>query len=430
MSGIDLIAGDMRQVLADRFPTEHFHCCVTSPPYWRQRKYKIPDASYGGFRGQLGQEDTPEEFAQHLVTCMGAVKRVLRNDGVLFLNLGDCYVKSSPSGPQGRTVQRAGRTFTADGSRKPVAAGLPDKNLIGVPWRVAFAMQADGWILRQAIVWAKGISYRVEEAFPEEWYGAVMPESVNGWRYEKHRIKVKKGIRNQTVGGNRDRQLSDSPREPSIATADQAEWKDCPGCDKCAPHGGYVLRKGAWRPISAYEMLFMFTKSPSYFCDAEAMREVNVYGERGGKCFGKQLVEEAKEAGAPARKLASSAQRCNPRGRNPRNVWALGTRPYKGVHFATFPPEPPELCIKASCPRLCCAACGAPYAPVIEGHPRQSRPTCRCVAAPAIGRVLDPFIGSGTTAVAATKLGRDCVGIDAGEEYIKMAKERLGDSGG
>ena len=124
-------------------------------------------------------------------------------------------------------------------------------------------------------------------------------------------------------------------------------------------------------------------------------------------------------------------------------MWALGTRPYKGSHFSTFPPELPELCIRASTGPRCCSECGAAWVPVISPpeppvHPALAThwPTCQCVNAEAglslyrPCRVLDPFIGSGTTAVAATKLGRDCVGIDAGEEYIKMAKERLGDSGG
>ena len=120
-------------------------CIVTSPPYFGLRDY--------GVDGQIGAEATPTEFVAALVAVFREARRVLADDGTLWLNLGDSYVHKKPSGPQGIKGERASRTFTASGSGG--WAGLPDKSLIGIPWRVAFALQDDGWILRNDIIWAK-----------------------------------------------------------------------------------------------------------------------------------------------------------------------------------------------------------------------------------------------------------------------------------
>jgi site-specific DNA-methyltransferase (cytosine-N4-specific) len=141
-NGIDIFLGDTRRKLAD-FADNSFQCCVTSPPYWGLRDYDYPD--------QIGAEATIEEYIAHLVAVFREVRRTLREDGTLWLNLGDCYTSG------GRTwrapdKKNAGRAMTY---RPDTPEGLKPKDLIGLPWRVAFALQADGWYLRSDIVWNK-----------------------------------------------------------------------------------------------------------------------------------------------------------------------------------------------------------------------------------------------------------------------------------
>jgi DNA modification methylase len=127
-------------------PDESVHCCVTSPPYWGLRDY--------GHADQIGLESTPEEYVAHMVAVFREVRRVLRDDGTLWLNLGDSYAAANSSGPQGASGDRNGRTFTATTIPK-TGHNLKPKDLVGIPWRVAFALQADGWYLRQDIIWHK-----------------------------------------------------------------------------------------------------------------------------------------------------------------------------------------------------------------------------------------------------------------------------------
>ena len=154
----EIICGDALEVLRG-LPDQSIHCCVTSPPYWGLRDY--------GVEGQLGLEKAPEEYVERLVGIFKEVRRVLRDDGTLWLNLGDSYASSPASGgskSSGLNAKRAddgsladdnksqGITPTAKYTRPP---GLKPKDLIGIPWRVAFALQADGWWLRSDIIWAK-----------------------------------------------------------------------------------------------------------------------------------------------------------------------------------------------------------------------------------------------------------------------------------
>jgi DNA modification methylase len=150
---IQVITGDCRQELA-KLPDESAQCCVTSPPYFGLRNY--------GITGQIGAEETPEDYTAALVDVFRAVRRVLRKDGVLWLNLGDSYhnVRShmnggAPTNTVHRGGARDGTECFARANRNKKLPGLKDKDLIGIPWRVAFALQADGWWLRSATVWQK-----------------------------------------------------------------------------------------------------------------------------------------------------------------------------------------------------------------------------------------------------------------------------------
>lgn len=146
-SSIDIREGDCRDVLKT-LPSSSVNCIVTSPPYFGLRDY--------GVDGQMGLEPSPGEFVAALVGVLREARRVLRADGALWLNLGDSYASRGESGRQGSSGQREGRRFTLEregGTRVP--DGYKPKDLIGIPWRVAFALQADGWFLRQDIIWHK-----------------------------------------------------------------------------------------------------------------------------------------------------------------------------------------------------------------------------------------------------------------------------------
>lgn len=311
---VDIQIGDCRALLAAMAP-QSVHCCVTSPPYFGLRDY--------GHEGQMGLEPTPDEFVAGMVAVFREVKRVLRDDGTLWLNLGDSYAAGGKSKNLGRND--AGRDFTGgggnlEGSGNPgkqgsilSSSGLAIKQLIGVPWRVAFALQADGWYLRQDIIWHK----------PNP-----MPESVR---------------------------------------------------DRCT---------------KAHEYIFLFSKSPRYHFDADAIKEPSVQDPR---LFGKGGAKDTR--GEQGYSGASGAQRDNSGGygttgnRNRRSVWTVSTKPFKGAHFATFPPDLIEPCILAGCP-VC-------------------------------GTVLDPFGGAGTTGLVAQAHGRNAILCELNPEYAAMARERI-----
>jgi DNA modification methylase len=141
----EILTGDALTVLRT-LPSESVQCCVTSPPYWGLRNYEMD--------GQLGMEETPDTYVANLVAVFEEVRRVLRADGTLWLNLGDSYI-NKPGGAQGQTGERQGRTFTATSDFVKSGAGLKTKDLVGIPWRVAFALQNNGWWLRSDIIWSK-----------------------------------------------------------------------------------------------------------------------------------------------------------------------------------------------------------------------------------------------------------------------------------
>ena len=310
-SGAVFYRGDCCEILRG-LPESCVQTCVTSPPYWGLRDYQCA--------GQIGLEDTPEAYVARMVEVFREVRRVLRDDGTLWLNLGDSYSGSGPSGAsyQSATTKRRQDGGSVDGAfrisktlaargltyaeKKPIPPpGLKHKDLVGIPWRVAFALQADGWWLRQDIIWHK----------PNP-----MPESVR---------------------------------------------------DRCT---------------KAHEYVFLLSKSPKYYFDSEAMKEPAAYA---GQMRGGSTNRYEQNSAGMDHKIYDT--------RNKRSVWSVPVRPYKGAHFATFPPALIEPCVKAGCP---------------EG-----------------GTVLDPFLGSGTTAQVARKFGRTCVGCELNEEYLKLAVSRF-----
>lgn len=295
-----VLVGDVLENLRD-LGDESVRCVVTSPPYWGLRDY--------GVGGQIGLEKTPEEYVEKMVDIFREVRRVLIEDGTLWINLGDSYNAAGRKG-HGTSIgykQGTNRASALEQDHvRPSAAALKQKDLIGIPWRVALALQADGWYLRQDIIWHK----------PNP-----MPESVR---------------------------------------------------DRCT---------------KSHEYIFLMSKSPKYYFDHEAIKEPAKYkgpqktqkrGEFGGKGGAKKGLE-------PFRAVTTK--------RNRRDVWSITTKPFKGAHFAVFPPDLVEPCVLAG-------------------------------SAPG-DIVLDPFFGSGTTGVVASKLGRSFVGIELNPEYAEIAQKRI-----
>lgn len=298
MSNLRILQGDVRQRLAD-LPSNSIHCCVTSPPYFGLRDY--------GMAAQIGLEKTPDAYVAEMVAVMREVRRVLRPDGTLWLNLGDSYVSAGGSGAQGATGQRADRTFTARNTSNKDGAGLAAKQRLMIPARVALALQSDGWWLRDEIIWHK-------------------------------------------------------PNPMPISVTD--------------------------RTTPAHEMLYMFSKSARYYYDMEAVKEPGVTpaGTKGAKGSAERAAMKGVNSRPPEYKIYDGM-------RQPRSVWSIATKPFKGAHFATFPPDLIRPCILAGCP------------------PR--------------GTVLDPFSGSGTTLDVARSLGRNGIGVELNPEYVSISVGRI-----
>lgn len=306
LEGVVIHVGDCVETMR-RLDAGSVHTCVTSPPYFGLRDY--------GHDGQIGLEPTPDEFVAALVAVFREVRRVLRDDGTLWLNLGDSYNNAGSSrNGEGLGGGRRGGATGADGAcgykkrdlrHALKGAGIKHKDLIGIPWRVAFALQADGWYLRQDIIWHK----------PNP-----MPESVS---------------------------------------------------DRCT---------------KSHEYIFLLSKGPRYYFDHEAIKEPAVKGAAGSS-FNKGKTA-AHQMGR-----SSEKERTEDGTRNRRSVWTVATKPFKGAHFATFPPGLIEPCVLAGCP---------------EG-----------------GTVLDPFGGAGTTGLVAQRHGRNAILCELNPEYAAMARARI-----
>lgn len=285
-------------------PDSCINCCVTSPPYYGLRDY--------GVDGQIGLEKTPEEYIEKLVNVFREIRRVMKDDGTLWVNIGDSYagsMKGAAQFPDNAMNYKQGTNRGTLGKATLVkqCTGCKPKDLIGIPWMLAFTLRADGWYLRQDIIWSKP---------------SVMPESVR---------------------------------------------------DRCT---------------KAHEYVFLLSKSRHYYFDAEAIAEPATSFDT--------IVRDrdtTKLNNTPGRKRMKGLVRNDYQTRNKRSVWHVAIQPFKGSHFAVFPEKLIVDCIKAGCPEN--------------------------------GIVLDPFMGSGTTAVVARKLNRNYLGFELNPEYIHIAENRL-----
>ena len=261
-----ILFGDCRETLKEF--DEKARMCVTSPPYYGLR-------DYGGEDNQIGQEQTPEEYIQQLVEVFREVRNILTDDGTLWVNIGDSYYNYRPGKAYVKQTVASNRQDLPEYSpkRSNKLDGYKEKDLIGIPWMLAFALRSDGWYLRQDIIWNK----------PNP-----MPESVR---------------------------------------------------DRCT---------------KSHEYIFLLSKSQNYYFDVDVIKETT---------------------------------------RRKRSVWNIQTKPYRGSHFAVYPPELIEPCILA----------GSEVGDI----------------------VLDPFMGSGTTAAVAKSLGRDYIGCELHEDYGNLIQKRV-----
>jgi DNA modification methylase len=290
---VTLHVGDVRQVLS-KMPDTSVNCVVTSPPYFGLRDY--------GVAGQIGLEATPSEFVAAMVDVFREIRRVLRDDGTLWLNLGDSYNNSDKWGGGGANTGKHRRTPDGDvASWKAVRRkwggmeGLKPKDLIGIPWRVAFALQEDGWYLRKDIIWHK----------PNP-----MPESVTDRPTSAHEHLF-------------------------FLTKSQRYWYDAD-----------AIREG------------MAPSSIARLSQSNLQNQIgSTRAHAGGKTNG-NMKAVGRVRGVPPRhaQYESSDQSgldevTRGGGRNARDVWTIATQPFSEAHFATFPPELPRRCILAGCPK-------------------------------------------------------------------------------
>lgn len=353
-----ILQGDVLQVLKT-LPDQHVHTVVTSPPYWGLRNY--------GVEGQLGLEKTPEEYVAKMVEVFREVRRVLRNDGTFWLNLGDSYnANYRGGGVANATDKQASNAGTVDfmATKQNKVPGLKPKDLVGIPWRVAFALQADGWYLRQDIIWAK----------PNP-----MPESVRDRCTKSHEYifmfsKSPKYYYDQAA-------ISEPLASTSIARLSQKTLENQVGSDRVPgkTNGNMkavMKQDGHGRRHEGFNARYFGSDKP--------------YTGKATKDFSEGGAQDASatKARIVARILSGELTK-----RNKRSVWTVTTKPFKGAHFATFPKDLIEPCILAGCP--------------------------------VGGMVLDPFIGSGTTGVVAQKHGRNCIGIELNPTYIELAHKRI-----
>jgi DNA modification methylase len=449
-----LVHGDCRVAFLSRAPGS-VHAVVTSPPYWGGvRDYGIGPSKWGdGWDGCFGNEPTVEGYVAHTLEVFGALGHALRDDGVIWWNIGDCYCtgKGSMHNPGGGAVSLHNRVKESGGlvtgaapNRMPQSVRAGNKTL--VPYRVALALQEAGWVVRQDVIWRKP---------------SPMPESIDGWRWERCRVRVSTRSRDDRLKvGALGQTPVHSLGSPGGAAA---QWAECLGCDKCRASDGYVLRKGSWRPTTAHEFVFQIVKSPEYFCDAAAAKEPVSQGsiDRFGK--NPAIAKSSKANGQEGTNRAAANARMSTflmdEGRNPRSVWTISSEAYKGKHFAAFPTMLAWKCIQASTSAGgCCAECGSQYAPVVEKGRVATRPgndtkvdgvsedthgnrdpqrhiavkrtlgyraTCGCNAGDPVPCVVaDPFTGSGTVLQVATNTGRRFFGSEIAAHYLPLIQER------
>lgn len=456
-----LYAGDWIEVLRD-LPAESVQCVVTSPPYWGLRDYNT--------EGQLGLEASPDEYLVKMVAGFREVRRVLRPDGVAFVNLGDCYATKpfydgATIDPKWKQARNRGRNNGPN--RKPLE-GIKPKDMVGVPWMVAFALRADGWYLRQDIIWAKS------NPMPE----SVTDRCTKGHEYIFLLSKSERyffdafAIREEVSGTSHERGDGVNPKARKHGQHSRMQEDRDPRHLQQSNGVGWGYTDLAPKPRTKRD-----GRRPKAWDNDMGSNRTLVAG------YGRPepRPKQNESFSAAVNQLVTH--------RNKRSVWEIATAPYREAHFATFPPKIPEQCILSGTSEVgACPKCGSPWKRVVLpseayaeklGRARVNGydydedlytgmrvnekvnsdyrsagwyPTCECggykvetipawrsewhkahwlsrvikkfgPAVPCV--VLDPFNGAGTTGLVAARLNRDYIGIELSSEYLTMAERRL-----
>lgn len=537
-----ILQGHVLDKLAE-IETESVHTCITSPPYWGLRDYGVPPTVWGGdsncehewgseriapcgnmpsentsklrggkgikkgekyhrdnetmasrsqfccrcgaWSGCYGLEPTVDLYVQNTVTVFREVRRVLRNDGTLWLNIGDSYAGGGRAGTNPEYHRRhkmfgkAGWDPGKFGVPLSIPEGIKAKDMVGVPWAVAFALRADGWWLRSDIIWAKPnpmpesvtdrptksheyIFLFAKSGAPQYWLHRDLPgvrkrpESDTRWinQVSGEEVKTVPRDRKKTVKcpdcGGTGKIMANSPYDFFGETIENPTEEEC---GKCRGRKKIVLWKRAnlWR-------------GRDYYYDIEAIKEDSTdpesYAGRRKRNPDKFTGQRFSETRSGFSKLDGEKY---PR-RNKRTVWTITTQPYSGAHFAVFPAKLIEPCVLAGTSPRACEICGAPWERVVSkkilnqegwgkakkdhmgnisgpqstirnGHGRAGdtvsktlywQPTCSCDNE-GKGRcvVLDPFAGSGTSLYVAELNGRDSIGIEISSKYCELINKRM-----
>lgn len=353
-TNIDYIYNDDALRALKTMESGSVNCIVTSPPYLALRDY--------GVDGQIGLEQTPEEYIQKLVDVFHEAKRVLKDDGTLWLNIGDSYWGSGSRGfdftelPLEHSQIQKGSKGTLDLSAVPKLVGnvgvYKNKDLIGIPWMLAFALRADGWYLRQDIIWAKANN---------------MPESVKDRCTKSHEYIFLLSKNEKYYFDN------EAIQEEAVSANDKRAGK------------GRLEYDGKRSDTDSLNV------GKSFVSITDKRNKRDVWSD--GAEHYKNLQEKGQQPNTMHIRRAEGLQDVQYETRNKRDVWRVSTKPVKEAHFATFPEELITPCVLAGCPKN--------------------------------GVVLDPFLGSGTTGVVAHNLGRHYVGIELNPKYVEIAKRRI-----
>jgi DNA modification methylase len=464
-AGIEIYHGDALACLRE-LPTDSVHCCVTSPPYWGLRDYGIEPSVWGGeadcehewgdaswrpsrwgahddetpgekqgtnggslghrgsvkdqsvcvkcgaWLGCFGLEPTPDLYIEHAVTIFREVRRVLRTDGTLWLNIGDSYASSPPGcGKDGVSRFSTLHGVISDAYRdtlrssvgqkmNTVVGKLKPKDLAGIPWMLAFALRADGWYLRQDIVWSKpnpmpeSVTDRCTRAHE---YLFLLTKSA---RYYYDAEAIKEAVVESQVGRVR-------VDDPVGGKSDAERGQHSPGAGYTTPAGKWATEtaQASGRRMtenvararangSGHEDMFGATRNrrsvweiaTQPFPEAHLRKVRSPAGWKTGAGSHGSIHEDGREREVSYAEIDSAK-------RNKRSVWEIATQPFPEAHFATFPEELVKPCILAGCP--------------------------------AGGTVLDPFGGSMTTMKVARDLNCKGVAIELNAEYIEIGKRRL-----
>lgn len=468
-------------------PDESVHMVVTSPPYWNLRDYGtaewiggdpecdhkpqgnwrdpkknasiLSSNGYGPKSGklgkdcpcgavrvddQLGLEPTPREYIEKVVLFFREVRRVLRSDGTCWVNMGDCY-----NGQQERAPSITGSghlSFRAGGANVNVA-GLKPKDLCGMPWRLAFALQDDGWYLRQDIVWNKAnpMPESVTDRCTKSHEYIFLFSKSEQYFFDAEAIKEKASTNSHTRGGGvnpkarKEGQHSRMrvDRDPRHTAGGETGF-GWGRLSKLDPHNDQRERGRITRHLPGNKT----HKGTTAYLNGD---------ERQRTKFSEAVTDLVTH-------------------RNKRSVWTFATAPFKKAHFATFPPALPRFCIKAgTSEKGCCSVCGRPFERLTEKYDTGARQKMTdgwetgpgahgsihkegrgkgekdvaVIATRTIGweesccslfgghavpcTVLDPFAGAGTTGLVAKELGRNCLMIELSPEYSELICERVGD---